>query len=176
MGIYDLNNIHYLQHDIESIFNKIDELYKVDFQNDRTIFQPKTIVNNKHHWTSELCKQTFNKLIPLVKSLHKDMYAVLETIFKSKRGEFNKLSLERKYTYLKEFRLLNNKFKHYNDREAEISLTELVFIEPQGHRIDVFCNFKYKDKFEGIKYSKLIETFLLILKDEEIISFGETGI
>ena len=171
MSIYDLNNIFFLQHDIESILNKIDQLYKVDFQKNRTTFQPKTIVDKKHHWTSELCDNAFNNLIPLVKSLHKDMYAVLETIFKSKKGSFDKPFLEKKYTLMKEFRLLNNKFKHYNNREADINLTKIVFPEPQGQRVDVFCNFKYENNLEGAMYYKFIETFLQILKDEKIIQY-----
>ncbi len=174
MSIYDLNNIKYLELDIESILNRIGELYKVDFKKTKTSYYPKTLVDNKHHWTSEICKNTFNKLIPEVKSLHKDMYAVLETIFKSKTGNFKKFQLERKYPYLKEFRLLNNKFKHYNDTEAGITLTELVIMEQHGHLIDIYCNFKYKDSFEALRFCDLIDTFLKILEDENVISITRT--
>lgn len=174
MGIYDLNNIQYLEHDIESILNRIDELYKVEFKKEKTSYYPKTLVDNKHHWTSDVCKDTFNKLIPGVKSLHKDMYAVLETIFKSKTGDFKKLELEKKYPYLKEFRLLNNKLKHYNDTEAEINLTELVMMEQHGHLIDIYCNFKYKDSFEALRFCDLIDTFLKIIEDEQVINITRT--
>lgn len=141
MGIYDLNNIHYLEHDIESILNRIDELYKVEFKKEGTSYYPKTQVDNKHHWTSEVSKETFNKLVPGIKSLHKDMYALLETIFKSKTGDFKKKQLETKYPNLKEFRLLNNKLKHFNDTEAEINLTKAVIMESHGHLIDIYCYF-----------------------------------
>jgi hypothetical protein len=169
VGIYDLNNIQYLEHDIKNILNRIDQLYKVEFKKGKTLYYPKTFVDNKYHWTSYVCKDTFNKLIPEVKSLHKDMYAVLETIFKSKTGNFKKLELEKKYSYLKEFRLLNNKLKHYNDTDAEINLTELVIMEQYGHLIDIYCNFKYKDSFESLSFCDLIDTFLKIIEDEKVI-------
>src|SRR5437870_2871367 len=111
MGIYDLNDIDYFKHDIENILDRINELYKIDFHKERTTFYPKTQIDNKNHWTSEVCKESFNKLVPLVKSLHKNMYAFMESTFMSKNGMFDKLVLERRYQYLKEFRLLNNKFK-----------------------------------------------------------------
>jgi hypothetical protein len=136
---------------------------------EETLYYPKTIVNNKHHWTSDVCKNTFNKLIPRVKSLHKDMYALLETLFKSKSGSFKKLELEKKYPYLKEFRLLNNKLKHYNDLEAEITLTELVMIEEEGHLIDICCNFKYKDQLKVLRFCRFIEIFLKIIEDQQVI-------
>ena len=170
MGIYDLNNTYYLQHDLENVLSRIDSLYKVDFLKGKTVYYPKTLVDNNHHWTSDVCKETFNKLIPIVKSLHKDMYAILETIFKSNNNEFDKSNLEKKYTYLKEFRLLNNKFKHYNDKEAEINLTELVLMEPKGHLIDIYCNFKYPNKFEAIRFADFIDIFLRIMEDENILS------
>ena len=174
MGIYDLNNIQYLEHDIESILNRINELYKVEFKKEKTSYFPKTLVDTKHHWTSEACKEAFNKLVPGVKSLHKDMYAVLETIFKSKTGNFNKFQLEIKYPNLKEFRVLNNKLKHFNNTEAEITLTEVVIMEFHAHLIDIYCNFKYKDKFRALRFCDLIDTFLKIIEDEQIISIDRT--
>jgi hypothetical protein len=174
LGIYDLNNIQYLEHDIESILNKIDELYKVEFKKEGTSYHPRTLVDNKHHWTSEICKEAFNKLIPGIKSLHKDMYAVLETIFRSKTGDFKKFQLEERYPNLKEFRLLNNKFKHFNNIETEINLTEVVIMESHGHLIDIYCNFQYKDKLQLLRFCELIDTFLKILEDELVISIDRT--
>jgi hypothetical protein len=174
VGIYDLNNIQYLEHDIESILNRIDELYKVEFKKEKTFYYSKIIVDNKHHWTSEACKETFNKLVPGIKSLHKDMYAALEAIFTSKAANFKKLQLEIIYPNLKEFRLLNNKLKHFNDKEAEISLTEVVIMESYGHLIDIYCNFKYKDKFQALRFCDFIDTFLKIIEDEQIITINRT--
>lgn len=174
MGIYDLNNIQYLEHDIENILNRIDNLYKIEFKIEKTSYYPKTLVDKKHHWTSKVCNDTFNKLIPEVKSLHKDMYAFLETIFKSKTGDFKKLELEKKYPYLKEFRLLNNKLKHYNDTEAEIKLTQIVMIVQHEHLIDIYCNFKYNDRLESIRFCDFIEIFLKIIEDEKVIYITRT--
>ena len=174
MGIYDLNNVYYLEHDIKTIFESIDKLYRVEFKLDKTHLHSKTLIDNSHHWTSDVCKETFNNLVPAIKSLHKDMYALLETIFISKTGKFNKPALEIKYQYLKEFRLLNNKFKHFNDKEAEINLTEIVLMEPAGHVIDIFCTFIYPSNFEALRFSTFIEVFLKILEDENIISISRS--
>lgn len=169
MNIYDLNNIRYLEHDIKNILNRIDHLYKVEFKKEKISYYPKTHVDKKHHWTSEECKNTFNKLIPEIKSLHKDMYAFLETIFKSKTGGFKKLKLEEMYPYLKEFRMFNNKLKHYNDTETVINLTEIVIMKPNGHFIDIYCNFKHKDSFQALRFCCFIDTFLKIIEDENLI-------
>jgi hypothetical protein len=176
MGIYDLNNIHYLKHDVDAILSKVNEMYFVQFGPEQSIYISKKRVDNKVHWTSEVCKEAFNAMIPGVKSLVKDMYAVIEVIFKSKTGTFQKLILEKKYSLLQEFRLLNNKFKHHDDREAEINLTELVMMDQQVHIIDVYINFKYPDRFNAVRVSDLIDTFLKIMEDENVIEINRSRI
>jgi hypothetical protein len=172
MSVYDLNNAFYLQHDIDDILNRIDSIYDIEFFIDKTIFKSKIVVDKTNFWFSDVTQQKFNDSIPIVKSLTKDMYAILETYYKSKNGKFDntdKQDLESKYLRLKELRLLNNKFKHYNDQGAEISLTSIVLMEQNCHVIDIYCNFKYKDNFEGFLFSNLIEVFLKILEDNMII-------
>ena len=73
-----------------------NSLYKVEFTKDKIILHPKTFARKVEHWASDASKNTFNKLIPTVKSLLKDMYSVLENIYKSQTGEFKDLN-ERKY-------------------------------------------------------------------------------
>ena len=172
MGIYDLNDIGYLKHDIENILNRISQLYKTEFRKDGNFYFSKTVVDNKHHWASQSCRETFNNIIPAAKSLHKDMYAVIENIFIASTGEFDTQSLEQKYPHLKPFRLLNNKLKHFN--KAQITLVQLVVMESQGHFIDIYCNFKSKDKLETLRFCDFIDTFLKILEDKNIISIERT--
>jgi hypothetical protein len=174
MPIYDLNNITFLEHDIDNILDIVNSLYVVEFTKDKTTFYPKTFIPKDEHWTSEISKNTFNKLVPTAKSLIKDMYAVLEHIYKGQTGKFEKLELEKKYNYLKEFRLINNKLKHFNDQEAEINLTELVFIEPTGNYIDIYCTFKYKNDFQSLRLSDFIDIYLNILDDNKIITINRT--
>lgn len=112
-------------------------------------------------------------MIPKIKSLTKDMYSTLECIFISKNGKFHKLQVENRFNNLKELRLLNNKFKHYKNQEAEISLTSLVLIQNDVHLLDCYVNFKYlKDdqKLKCLRFSELVDVFLKILKTENIIS------
>ena len=173
IGIYDLNNLSFLHNDIEGILSKVDNLYSVDFTNN--IFTSKTRLDNNHHWTSDESNKIFNTLIPIVKTLIKDTYAIIETLYKDELGKFDKnviASLELKHTYFKEFRLLNNKFKHHNDKEAEITLTQIVLMDGAGQYIDVFINYKYPDKFDGIIFTELLKLFFKILEDKKVIEIN----
>jgi hypothetical protein len=174
MPIYDLNDISFLQHDIENNLNTIDCLYDIKFKRNGNEYYPKTIVSKENYWTSEVCKTAFNNIVPIAKSLLKDMYAVLESYFKAKNGSFNqsdKHYLENKYNHLKELRLINNKFKHYTDSSAEITLTEMVIMESDGHHIDMLCNFNYKDgSFLALRLADLIDVYLTILEDQKVIA------
>jgi len=175
MNIYDLNNSYYLRHDIEEILEKVSSLYDIEFKVSSTTFTPKTIVSNKFNWASQECNDAFNKIVPVAKSLTKDMYAVLETLYKSEKGKFDKLKLEEKHSGLLELRLLNNKIKHYFDKIPKISLTQLTFIEQRGHGIDIFVNYDYLNgKYDSIRFTELIKTFLLLLEDLKIVNIDRT--
>lgn len=118
-GIYDLDNSYYLYQDIEDILDSISNMYDIKFGVKSTEYTSKIFLSNEHHWASNKSAETFNKLVPKVKSLTKDMYSIIEGIYTSKRGEFKKIELEKEYKNLKEFRIFNNKLKHHNDREAK---------------------------------------------------------
>ncbi|WP_259069477.1 hypothetical protein HDF24_14485 [Mucilaginibacter sp. X4EP1] len=174
MPIYDLNDISFLQHDIDNNLNTIGSLYEIKFKTIGGEYYPKTIVSKENYWTSDACKTAFNNMVPVAKSLLKDMYAVLENYFKAKNGSFNKNdkhNFENQYIHLKELRLINNKFKHYTDSGAEITLTEMVIMESDGHHIDMLCNFTYKDgSFVALRLADLIDAYLTILEDQKVIS------
>ena len=176
VGIYDLNNLSYQQNEIENIFEKIDSLYSVDFN--ANLFISKTRPDNRHHWTSDESNKIFNRLIPTIKTLTKDSYAIVEAIFKDELGKFDNEvidSLEIKYHNFKEYRLLNNKLKHFKDKEAEISLTKIALMDDDGHFIDVYVNYKYPDKFNGLFFSELLKLFIKILEDKKVIEIRRTN-
>ncbi|MFO0477850.1 MAG: hypothetical protein ACK50L_03595 [Bacteroidota bacterium] len=176
IGIYDLNNLSFLQNDIEDISAKVDTLYFADFKND--IFTSKARLDNNHHWTSDESNAIFNALIPTVKTLTKDMYAIIETIHKDELGKYDKdviKSLESKYTNFKEFRLLNNKFKHLNDTVAEIQVTKMILMDSVGQYVDVYIGFKFPDKFDGNFFSEFIKLFFKILEDKNVVTINRTN-
>jgi hypothetical protein len=171
MPIYDLNDINFLKHDIENNLKTIDTIYVLKFKKGGNEHHPRIVVSNESHWTSPAFQNVFNDLIPIVKSLLKDMYAVLENLFKARTGTFDKTGLESKYLYLKELRQINNKFKHYLDSGPEINVTSMALMEPDGNHVDVFCNFSYKDgNFVIIRLAEFIDVYLGILEDQKIIS------
>lgn len=173
VGIYDLNNLLYLQNDIEQIFEKIDFLYSVDFN--ANVFISKIRLDDGHHWTSDESNKIFNTLIPSIKTLTKDSYAIIETIYQNELGKFDKTvirSLEANYDNFKEYRLLNNKFKHHKSKEAEITLTKITLMEKQEQLIEVYLNYKYVDKSNGLFFSELIKLFIKILEDKGIVKIS----
>lgn len=174
MPIYDLNDISYLQYDIKQIFEKIENVFDVDVENGKITAKSKIIVDKKYKWFSEECKKAFNENIPKIKSVHKDMYAIIETIQQNKTNKFDRKFLEDNYKYFKEFRLFNNKVKHYKDKEVKISLTSVVYMEHDCNRIDFYCNFKYKESFEAVRYIEFIELFLILLNDMNVIKIGKS--
>ena len=169
MKVYDLDNIAYLEIDINQTIEKIEQLFDLNFNKEKIEVNSKLIVDKKHKWFSEECQNAFNEKIPYLKSLHKDMYAIIETILKSKTNNFDKKALENKYENFREFRLFNNKIKHYKSQEAEINLTAIVLMESTGNRIDFYCNFKYKDSFNSLRFSEFIVLFMNLLIDLNII-------
>ncbi len=150
MKVYDLDNIAYLKYDINQTIEKMNGLFDLNCNNGKIEVTSKLIVDKKYKWFSEECQNAFNEKIPYLKSLHKDMYAIIETILKSGTSKFDTKALEAKYENFREFRLFNNKIKHYGNQVAEINLTSAVLDEPTGNRIDFYCNFKYKDSFKSL--------------------------
>ena len=170
--IYDLDNSYFLYQDIEDVLNLISELYDIKFGLKKNDFNSKTILSKEHHWASNKSIETFNKLVPKLKSLTKDMYSIIEGVYKSKTGKFNKPELEKKYKFFKEFRVFNNKLKHHNDREATIKLTEISMIKEKETIIGCYIQFNYikTEKTELIRFTDLINVFFKILEDENIIN------
>ena len=137
-NIYSLNESNFLYKDVEDIIKIISDLYNYSFKEGRIVFMPKTSVSNKYSMFSKEVTDEFNKLVPRLKSLVRDIYALIENIFVAKYGEFKKLKLEEKYEFLKELRLLNNKLKHYANKGVEITLTQCTLSEGQDYTIDCF--------------------------------------
>jgi len=176
-ALYDLNNSYFLYEDIEFILSLISDLYDIQFLKDKTIYTSKTKVSAENHWMSNQSTITFNKIIPKIKALTKDMYSAIENIFKAKHGEFEKFELEKKYKFLKELRVLNNKFKHYDIRSVEINVTEMVLIGEVEHTIECMVNFKYlkPDLLEVLRFSDLVNIFMSILEEEKIIEIDRNN-
>lgn len=173
MPIYDLNQTYYLWQDIEDVTNRIGLLYSIEKDNGKRFIKSKTTINSIYHWTSEECNNTFNKLIPKIKSLHKDMYSLIEAVYKyNNDNKFNRIILEKTYQNFEEFRLLNNQFKHYSSGEIEINVMPITTLENGQNVIDICCNFKKNNgKIKPIRYPDFIEMFLLFLKDLGLITF-----
>jgi hypothetical protein len=165
MGVYDFNNLQDLQHDFNDIYNRINQIYAIDNEFNIT---PKLIDTSDTFWATEENSQEFNKHVPTFKSLHKDMYAFIETVSRIKYTKYNYADFESKYPDFREFRHLNNMIKHPKAKEVEISFSKIVYIEPK--QFDLMCNFKYPDNFKCLMYSEFIIQFLTILTDLEIIT------
>ena len=172
MKIYDLDNIEYLKIDINQTLEKIKDLFELNFDNEKIEVVSKLVVDEKYKWFSDECQIAFNEKIPILKSIHKDMYAIIETIIKNKTNSFDINAFENKYEYFKEFRLFNNKIKHFNNQNAEITLTAIVLNESIGNRIDYYCNFNYNDSFNALFFTEFIKLFIKLLVDFDIIKIN----
>lgn len=176
-AIYDLNNGHFLFEDIEVLLDEISELYELTFDKANTTYTPKTSISSEHSWVSDETTKTFNKLVPKIKSMTKDMYSIIESINKSKRGTFDKQKLEKRFTNLKELRLLNNKFKHFDNQSVDVSLTSLVMMQSEKYLLDCHVNYKYSHgpvKHSSKRFSEFIQVFLNILESEKLISINRS--
>ena len=175
MQIYDLNQAYYLWEDIQEIIDRIGSLYTIEKVNNKRFIKSASEVLGKPSMVSKENEIAFNKLIPKLKSLHKDMYSLMEAITKYKNdGEFNINDLASKYNNFDEFRHLNNKFKHFDTKGIAITLTSLVMMESNKSIIDAYCNFKKPDdSFSTIRYPEFIETFLVFLNDYDLIRFTD---
>jgi len=165
MGVYSLSEISYLSHDLKDILRRIDTFYSINFRISGTIYYPKRLLDNSKHWASTESIQMFNDFMPEVKSLHKDMYAAIESISKAKHGEFKLGLFEARYSNFKEFRLLNNKLKHFNNGSVEIDVVQIIVMESQQQLVDLYCTFRSSKDFKTFLYSEFVETFLCIMDE-----------
>ena len=177
LPVYDLNNSYFLYGDIEMTLDQISELFEIDFQKGKNVYKSKIVVSKEHSWISNECTSEFNKMIPKIKSITKDMYSLIEGIYKYKDGKFDKPEKEKKNPYLKELRILNNKFKHHDNREANILLTQISNITDNGTGIDCYIRFEYLKTKENITilFCNLVNVFIQILEKENIIDIEITS-
>lgn len=174
MTIYNINEPSYLDEDIQELIERIQSFYELDLQKDKLLFKSK-IVDKENHWASSESDSKHNKIIPKIKSLHKDMYSLIEAIYKHKNdGSFDRTKLAETYPDFDKFRMLNNQFKHFTGNSIVIDLIALRLIDgSHHHKIDIMCQFKHPDcKLDLIQYTEFIGLFLSFLKDYELIRFN----
>jgi len=145
----------------------LDIFYDISFTQDKITLTSKITEISNSFWSSEENTKEFNTHIPNFKSIHKDMYHLIESIVIFKSGDFDIESFESKYPIFKEFRLLNNIFKHPKKKSIEISFTKIAHINQK--QFDLMCNFKAQDSFKCLMYSEFIVLFITILKDLNFI-------
>ena len=114
INVYDLNDFAYLYEDIENLIDRIGIIYDIRFSKDRIEFTSKINFPENAAWISDETTKKFNDSIPVIKSLIKDLYSILEGIFVAKNGKFDKLNLEDKYKNLKELKNIHNLDQKYN--------------------------------------------------------------
>lgn len=173
--IYDIDNPYHLKEDVDAILSEISDLYSIKFnKGGKNEYWSKTVIPKEQSWVGNESKKAFNQLVPKIKSLTTDMYSIIEGVMKSKNGHFKKLVLEHEYENLKHFRVFVNKLKHHNDREAKIILSELVFMGPNGHGIDLMIQFLYQGQVELqlVRFTELVDVFLAIMEKEKVIRIG----
>jgi hypothetical protein len=169
MSVYSLTNIDDLENDLNDIVNRISSIYQIEFIGDKIIISPNLLDESNVFWAAEENTIEFNKHIPKFKSLHKDMYSFIETIVRNRKGTYNYLDFEREYENFKEFRLLNNTFKHNEKKQVEIYFSKIVIIDNQ-QKFELLCNFKDNNGDNCLVYSLFVKLFLTILVDLKAIS------
>ena len=165
-----MTNPQDLKNDFDHIYKRIDEIYAVKITKKEIKISPRICDTSNSFWASEENSAAFNKHVPAFKSLLLDMYSFIETISKHKFGKYEIEYFESKHSDYKEFRMLNNVFKHAKKKEAEITLTKIVHISTK--QFDLMCNFKYIDSFKCLMYSSFVILFFEVLIDLQIITEG----
>ena len=168
LSIYDLNNSYYLYEDIENIISRIGYLYEIDFQKDNIKFTSKVKFSENVSLISEEATNVFNESVPVIKSLVRDIYAIIENVFVAKYGKFNKLKVEKSYIYLKELREFNNKLKHHNDKNVIFNLVSIINVYDKT--FDYMIQYKYENE-EKISIMNLFDFFQLyfVIMEAEMI-------
>ncbi len=169
LNIYDLNNSAYLYEDIENVIGRIGNLYEIQFQKDRIKFISKIKYPEDASWISNETAKIFNESIPLIKSIIKDIYSIIEGIFVDKNGKFDKSRVENKYKHLKVLREFNNKLKHHNNKNIIFNLTSMVNIHEQT--LDCYIQYKYENetKIWILPLVEFFQLYFIIMEDEDII-------
>lgn len=169
LNVYDINNASYLEKDIENTIDRIGDLYEINFLKNKIAFVSKIKFPENVSWASNETINIFNESIPIIKSIIKDIYSILEGVFVFKYKKFDKPKLEKKYLYLKELREFNNKLKHHNNKNIVFQLVSIVNINEQT--LDCMIQYKYEEdtKISIISLVEFFQLFFNILETEEVI-------
>eukprot|EP01093_Parvamoeba_rugata_P012091 TRINITY_DN346_c0_g1_i13.p1 TRINITY_DN346_c0_g1~~TRINITY_DN346_c0_g1_i13.p1 ORF type:complete len:107 (-),score=18.50 TRINITY_DN346_c0_g1_i13:64-384(-) len=89
LNVYDLNNSAYLEEDIENVIDRIGVLYEIEFLKERIKFTSKIKFPEDAFWISDETTKKFNESIPVIKSIVKDIYSILEGVYVAKNGKFD---------------------------------------------------------------------------------------
>lgn len=171
IGIYNLSNAAYLYYDINNVFAEIGKLYAVTYTKNETTVQSKMTVKEGVFWASSENNEAFNNLLPKIKSLHQSMYGLVEAISKDKDGVFKKDELETAIPNFKEFRLLNNQFKHFSPTGVKIDVISMNYIFGNATIMDINCQFQYPGReLELFSWGQFVITFLKVLERYNLIS------
>ncbi len=163
MTIYSLTNIGDLEHDLTFILQKLESIYIISFEGNKINISPNIDIKTEAFFTTEENSKEFNSHIPTFKSIHRDMYSFVESLSRLKTGKFDITSFEAKYPDFKEFRLLNNMFKHPEVKSHEILFSKVVHIFQ--NQFSLMCCFKYPDNSKNLMYFSFIVLFFNILID-----------
>lgn len=167
MSVYSFDNAYYLYEDISHVLKRISDLYDFKETEEPNFLSSKRFLADGIHWASEEGQNAFNKLIPEIKSIHKDMYHLIECVAKDKNGKnFDVRTLEAKYEYLPLMRDFNNKIKHANKRNIDV--TYIAILDGQSQQVEILVY--DKDNQKTLLYSNFIILFFKILEDYEIIT------
>jgi hypothetical protein len=165
--IYSLLDISDLENDLEFILNRIEEMYSVRIEKDTIYLYSLMDDKSNANFISVESSVEFNKLIPRYKSLHKDMYAFIESISRLGDKKFDYKHFESIYENFKYFRLLNNMFKHPEEKNMEILFTKVFNINQ--NTFDLLCCFRNPNSFKNLMYASFIILFIQILRDLNVI-------
>lgn len=162
MNVYTLSEYAYLRYDLDNILSEIGEFYEVRAVNGCLACEPLIRPPHDAHWASELSREHFNTLVPKIKSMHKDMYALLEAVAKHelKKGSVS-AAFELMDPMFTPFRHLNNQFKHFSKDRADIDLISLAYISDKH---DARIEPMFTIDGELFPYQKFVIMFLSLLE------------
>lgn len=168
--IYNLYEPSFLENDISLILNEIKNYYSFNESNGKITAY--SLIKNENFWASEETHKMFNTLIPKIKSLHKDMYSMVESIHNIKeKTTFNRNLITKNYPIFNEFTEFNNIIKHYNKKSIEITFTILNYVETTHNLLDFSLNFKdiKSGRVIHYQYKEFIEFFIIFLINYKLI-------
>ncbi len=168
--IYCLTDLGDLEHDLTFILQKLESIYVIGFEGNRINISPNIDIKTESFFITEENTREFNSHIPTFKSIHRDMYSFVESLSRLKTGKFDVSSFEKKYPDFKEFRLLNNMFKHPEKKTHEILFTKVVHIFQ--NQFSLMCCFRYPDGAKNLMYSSFIVLFFNVLLDMQAITIN----